>query len=272
MNTQSDRISKVLRTLLSPVERFCLRHSVKVQEVVEGLKVALVDNAVAELESMGEKVNMSRLSVMTGLHRRDIKRIFHDRELRSFEDDFLNRIIGLWAHGRSYAGEDGSPRALSYSGEDSEFRELVASVSQDIDARSILFELERMGAIERQGDLVHLLFEAKLVRDDADAAYDLLARDINDLSRSVEQNVLNQDEIPNLHARTRYDNVMLEKLPEIRRWLLKRGSEFHRDVREYLSAYDLDLHPELKGQGGGEVIVGAFSRMEDDDNRAEVDI
>ena len=97
MNTQSDRISKVLRTLLSPVERFCLRHSVKVQEVSRDLGVRYVLEGSVRKVANRVRITAQLVDATTGGHiwaeryDRDLKDVF------AVQDEVTKNIVSALA-------------------------------------------------------------------------------------------------------------------------------------------------------------------------------
>ena len=101
----------------------------------------------------------------------------------------------------------------------------------------------------------------------------MLGEDFGSLADSVEENIRSAHDLPNLHARTEFDNIYTEAVPEIREWLLKRGTEFHGMVRDYLARFDRDFSPRSAGKGrmqdhgnsaGVRVVVGTFSITADE--------
>ena len=75
---------------------------------------------------------------------------------------------------------------------------------------------------------------------------------------SVDENLKNNN-INQLHLTTFYDNIEEESIPKIKKWLLVKGSEIHKECREYISNFDKDLNSKLKGEGGGKVTFTTFS-------------
>jgi hypothetical protein len=138
---------------------------------------------------------------------------------------------------------------------------LVESVSKDVNPATVLFELERIGAVKKEKNTIELKargFRPSLEKEDE--ALRLLGADIADLTTSVENNLLQVCPEPNLHITTRYDNVAVSAIPQIRKWILKRGSDFQAQVRAYVSRFDKDLNPALfQSQGGASVTLGTFS-------------
>lgn len=249
----------LLRFILRPVARFCLRHTLHLQDLIEAVKAVLVEEAQRLTEQKGEKVNVSRLSVLTGMHRRDVMRIFRDAKVNTQPQGLLNRIIGQWQYDKRYCGGPGKPRALSCDGEGSEFHSLVRSLSTDINPGTVAFELEQLALARRHGAKISLKRRVFMPLGRAKEGFAILEADLNDLALAVEENVL-ANRVVHLHGRTAFDNIRSDALPEVRRWLVREGSNFHKRVRDYLSRLDLDLNPATDAvRGGARVAVGAFS-------------
>ena len=256
-------VVRCLRTMLRPVVRFCLRHSLRIQEFLETAKVAFIEVAQEDMAVEKEKVNVSRLSVMTGIHRRDVMRIYRDEDFVDEPHNLITRLIGHWRNSPKFSTAGKKPRVLSHEGEDSEFRQLVGEVSNDLNAGTILFELERIGAVERGPRGVRLLTAAYVPRGNAEKGFQLLGKDTEDLISAVEENIFAPQNVPNLHARTEFDNIRPEAVPQIRKWLLEEGSAFHARANKYLAQFDRDIHPGRKesAKSGITVVLGAFGRV-----------
>ena len=251
--------------LMRPIVRFCLRGSNTIQDFIDLAKVVFVEVAADEIGKTAEKVNVSRISVMTGLHRRDVTKIYkEDSEPIRSSPSILTRVIGLWEAGEAYSTKSGKPKTLSYKGDDSEFHQLVTAVSTNIKPGTILFELDRMGLIEKSARGVRLNKRVQRMAGDPEKLFDLLSRDVGTLVDAVEENIVAaEEESPNLHIRTEYDNVYREDLPTIRVWLREEGKEFHRRAREFIAQYDKDITSKPDKAAGATVTLGAFSKISD---------
>lgn len=255
-----DLYRNCLRRLLQPLAKMCIRQSISIQELIELAKAAFIAAAADEIERNNQKVNVSRLSVMTGLHRRDVMRIYREGDQSKALPGLASRVLAQWEQDERFHTKAGKPRVLSADGDQSEFAQLVAAVSTDVNFATVLFELERLGLVERAARGIKFIGKAQITSQDPAESFTLLARDAEDLLMSVDENVFSPRDEKNLHARTEYDNVAPEHLEEIRRWLLIEGAEFHRRARNFLSKYDRDVNPRLKTQGRARVVVGTFSR------------
>lgn len=236
---------KALRLLLRPIAKFCLRSSLSFQDLTDSAKGAFLEAAEDELRKSSGKVNVSRLSVITGLHRKDIVQLLEMPKDNVAEPvSVLGRVIGQWEQDKGYLTQAGAPKVLTFEGKESEFHNLVATVSKAINPSTVLFELVRAGAaIKTPKGLKLLKHSYRVVGVDDLQAYELVAQDINTLVVAVEENLTNKDMISNLHIRTNYDNIYVRDLYKVRRWLIDQGKLFHKKARTFLARCDKDVNP-----------------------------
>ncbi len=251
-----------LKQLFKPVARFCLNRSMKIQDAAEMLKFAFLEVAKEELQRDGKLISNSRLSVMTGLHRRDVVRLLLDGQEVHETAPLLLRVVGQWQQDPRFTDKKKTPKPLSIEGKKSQFVNLVQSVSKDLNPYTVLFELERVGAVRREGDEIVLNADVYVPDGDIKESLGLLGRDVEDLILAVDDNVFKKPSIPHLHIKTRYDNVCLSAVPELRKWCLELGARVHAEVRAKLAKYDKDVNPKLGDEPGGAVVsFGTFARV-----------
>jgi hypothetical protein len=255
-------LARTVQRLLRPVLRFCLRRSLRLREIVEIMKLSLVEIALDELASHDEPASVSRVSLMTGVHRKDVTVLMSDRAPRTTNDALFRRVIGQWRSDRRFSSA-GRPRPLDHVGHRSEFARLVRAVNKELNPYSVLFELARVGAIEERDDKLHLVRSEYIPLGKLDERFALVSQDVDDLVRAAEENILTPQEVPNLHLTTAYDDVVLDELPRIRRWFIDEGAALHERARRFLSAFDRDINPRLAERPGkGRVVIGTFSFVE----------
>lgn len=254
-------ISQILRVLLKPLARFCINHGVRIQDLSDFIKGALLDAAVDELEQGGTKATVSRLAAITGMQRRDVEK-FRDKEVELDDSrDLIRKVIGMWQSGTDFTTQAGAPRVLSYGTDDSEFADLARAVSKDLNSATILFELERLGIVEKTSRGVRLALDSYSPRGDAEAGFKVVAEDVHDLIHSAQDNLFTESVPPQLHVRTNYDKVRSEAIPEIKQWLLKEGHAFHARARDFISQFDQDINPVLSYKGKTtNITVTSFGR------------
>lgn len=251
-----------LRQALMPLVAMSIRHNVKLADFIDVLKECFVEAAQKELEANRRPVSASKVSVMSGVHRRDTSSILKRGSPNTASINLIAKVLGLWQYKRSYQNADGTPKILSIEGRGSQFAKLVNEVSADLNPYTVLFELERLQAVRRTTRGVEL--NAKLYEPAGDVAegLSLLAGDVADLCESVGENIFARERSPNLHIKTSYDNIPRSAQPEIREWLLNEGRLFHERARDYLSRFDRDLSGVTDTSDRSRVAVGTFSRIE----------
>lgn len=142
------------RRFMLPVARFLLRNGVGYREFAEISKLAFVQVASDEYGIRGRPTNMSRVAAMTGLTRKDVRKV---RE-RLDAGELITRgqmkrpelVLEAWYRDRDFSDRRGRPKRLSYTGQGS-FVELVRRVGGDIPPNAMLKELLRAGSVQRVG-------------------------------------------------------------------------------------------------------------------------
>lgn len=252
--------TSILIKLLLPIARACIRLRIPLQEVYEGLKIAFVEEACRNLDRNDEKKSLSRISIITGLDRPTVKRIFQKNAFSSSDTPVTSKVIGQWQHDSKYKSRSGKIRGLSIGTDDSEFAQLIRQVTKNYSPGTILQELLQLRLVEVKGGRVCLLADNMSYHFDEDRGLSLFARNADALSLSYEENIASPIEEKNVNIRTEYDNIYLSKIPQIRQWLLDEASQFHKRIRDYLTQFDADVSPLTGfGESGGKVIIGSFS-------------
>ena len=252
---------KFIRLALKPIARYCISHGIKFMEFTEFAKQAFIDAARSELKVSGSENNVSKMSVMSGLQRRDVSRLINNQPPKSESLNFLTKIIGQWNNDKRFS-KRGRANDLTFEGIESEFFRLVQSVSKDINPYTVLFELERLKAIEKTGNKLILRTPVLDTSRDKESSLNLLANDINDLFSGVEENIYHPSSVPNLHITTRYDNITQEALPEIKLWLIEKGAAFHQAARAFLSRFDRDINSGIESESPKvKISLGSFSAV-----------
>jgi hypothetical protein len=178
-------LSAVLR-LLRPVVRLLIRQGVGLPAVAAALKPVFLDEARQELERRGMGVTDSALTLLSGVHRRDVRRLL--REATEVPDASPNdtsawgpvsELVGRWLTDPVWVDADGRPRTLSRTG-DASFEMLAASVSSDVRPRAMLDELLRLGVAEADDRQVRLHADGFAPRQGFQELSELFAANLHD--------------------------------------------------------------------------------------------
>ncbi len=254
-----------LRQLCLFLVRFCLKHSVNFQELEEILRKAYLEEASEEIIREGEKISDSRLSIITGLSRREVQRLRQSGLEAQSSPGLIYKVIGLWQNNSKFLSGSKKPKPLSYGFEKSEFNKLVYMVSKDLNAATVLFELERVNAIKKEGELISLIAHSYIPKGDAALGFSILSKDLTELTEIVEENVFFKPALANLHLKTSYDRIRKNGVMEIKKWLLKEGHDFHARARAFISQFDQDVNPDLQyNEDFTQVTLGTFGRASKD--------
>nr|WP_226495733.1 DUF6502 family protein [Ferribacterium limneticum] len=186
-----------IHRVLSPIVRVMLAHEITLPMAIELLKRVFVEVAERDFRLDNKASTDSRISLITGVHRKDVKRL---RELPDVEANLPPKIslsaqvVATWITGAQWLDENGQPRPLSRlargAGEAS-FEALVASISQDIRPRSVLDEWLRLGVVKiNEADEVELLSNAFVPREGVEEKLAYYGHNLGDHAAAAADNVL----------------------------------------------------------------------------------
>ena len=105
-----------IHKVLSPIVRVMLAHEITLPMAIELLKRVFVEVAERDFNLANKPSTDSRISLITGVHRKDVKRL---RELPDIEASLPPKIslsaqvVATWLTGPQWLDENGLPRPLS---------------------------------------------------------------------------------------------------------------------------------------------------------------
>ena len=196
-NVPTEVFASVLRGILRPLIRALIARGVTAPAFYRLTKQIYVEVADAEFSLDGERQTDSRISVLTGVHRRDVKE--YRAETPNSEAavqtkvNAITSVLGRWLASADTTDANGRPRALARSG-DGSFDALVASVNKDVRPRTILDEMVRQELVEIDSDgLLHLRAEAFVGPDDIDQKVFFFGENVGDHIAAATDNLLSED-------------------------------------------------------------------------------
>jgi hypothetical protein len=156
-----------LRRVLRPLIRLLLSHGIRFQTICDLVKSTYIQVAEEEFRLDSKAQTDSRISLLTGVHRRDVKRLRSESlavSSLSLQASMSAQLLAMWSGRTEYLDSQGVPlplpRLASKGGERS-FEALVQSISKDFRARVVLDEWLRQGiATLDEQDNVHLAADA----------------------------------------------------------------------------------------------------------------
>ncbi len=183
-----------LGRILSALVRTVIHFGITYPELIEKIKRAYVTEVQKELTKQGDNITLSRISVVSGVHRKDVKRLLTDEQTESSPEkpSLTARLISLWIGDSRYIDKNGHPKLLQPHGSNS-FESLVCSVNTDIRSRTVLDDFIKRKIVLVQGDRLKLNQEALFPSDDLDTKIEFLARNVSDHISTCHQNIQGSD-------------------------------------------------------------------------------
>ena len=249
--------------LLRPLVRLLLRNGVPYKSFADMTKWVYVDVARAEFAIEGRKQSDSRVSIITGLSRKEVRRVglmpnpVNDESIARFNR--AARVISGWVRDRDFHDSRNRPASLPVEGESRSFTALVQTYSGDVPARAILDELERVGAIQklRNGNY-RLRVRAYVPPTGEDEKLAILGTDVADLISTIGHNIYSEASELYYQRKVVYNNVPEEAMPRLRSMSARRGQKLLEQIDAWLSQQDRDMNPDVEGSGRMRAGVGVF--------------
>lgn len=259
-------LSAAVVRLLRPLVRLLLRNGMSYGAFADLAKWVYVDVATNEFGVAGRRQTDSRVSVITGLTRKEVARLkgtdVPDDHAAAEHYNRAARVIGGWLRDTRFVDAAGRPAALAFDG-DSGFSALVKAYSGDMPPRAVLDELLRVGAVERGDDGRLALLTAAYVPRDGDAGrLHILGSDVALLIDTIDHNLRAADE-PRFQRKVAYDNLPAEAIPALRALTAEKGQALLEELNRVLAAHDRDINPAAAGGGRKHAGVGIYYFEED---------
>lgn len=223
--------------ILRPLVRVMLARGLQYPAIAEMLKSLFVEIADKEFKLDTKRQTDSRVSLLTGVHRKDVKRLRRGppeaSKKLSPEISLTAQIIAAWNANPAYIDADGAPLPLARFAQDGgerSFETLVKSISTDIHPRAVLDEWLRRGIAEIDSqNLVSLRIEAFIPAEgDAEKIF-YFAHDLHDHVAASAHNVTGKTP-PMLERCVHYDGLDAEAIALIREQATRQGMRALRAI------------------------------------------
>lgn len=237
---------KAVVMLCRPLIRLLIEKGITFPQFRELMKELYVDVADKEFSLDDKKPSDSRVFVLTGVHRKDIKRIRQQSERADVKitssASLSGEIVARWTSMPEYLDEKGTPRRLAKSGKADEagFEQLVSSVSKDVRPKVILEEWLRLGIVRLEGDQVVLKKSAFVTNKEFKEMAYYLGHNVHDHMASCVNNILANEE-PMLERSVYYACLTESSVNELNAVASKKGDELLQHLnKQAIKLYDAD--------------------------------
>lgn len=272
-NSSNSVILLALLKALRPIARFLVKAGIGYREFAEISKCAFVDVATSDYGLRGRPTNISRVAVMTGLTRKDVKRL-RDKILAGTQIDMTRvippaEIIEKWHSDPEFVDAAGRPKVLSFDGPAPSFASLVKKYGGDIPPGAMRTELKRVGALdENESGLltVRKKYFRPIERDDQ--LKRALGQAIYGLGLTIDHNLGETEEQSWVERLAFSTRIRTDDRSRVRRLSQDRASEFVESVNDLFSAYET-IYADDEPDGTSSTIGIGVYYFESDDTNSE---
>jgi Family of unknown function (DUF6502) len=184
MASKVDLVLKAFVTANRPLVRLLIGRGATFPAAMEHLRQLFVDEAIAEIQRRGMKPTGSAVSLLSGVHRKDL-RAREQGAARAVTAGnapalgLIGQIVGRWMSEPLYL-DAGKPRVLQRGVEPGQFDHLVQSVSTDVGPRAVLEEMLRLAVVRVEGERIELDTRGMVPRGDFAAMAESLGVNLHD--------------------------------------------------------------------------------------------
>lgn len=194
MASTVELVLQAFQAAVRPLVRMLIRRGAAYPAAAERLRQLFVEEAVREIEVRGMKPTASAVSLLSGVHRKDLRQ----RELAAPRPaaaadtaitgvgtpgepalGLIGQIVGRWMSEPAYRA-GGRPRRLQRGTGEGSFDALVQSVSTDVGPRAVLEEMLRLQVVRLDGEHIELDTAGTVPRGDFAAMAGTLGQNVGD--------------------------------------------------------------------------------------------
>lgn len=188
-------IINALENCLKPIARLCIHFGIDHRNLSEMLKAAFVSVAKEEFKVDGKSQTDSRIALLTGVHRKDVRRLLGraPKKTTGRQQGLIANLISQWLSAPELQDQHGEPKPIPRNPHPDfkiSFFSLAESLTNDIHPRALMDECISRGIVNLTDDgMVHLVSESLMPEDDLDEKAHLFGQSIHDHISAAEFNL-----------------------------------------------------------------------------------
>ena len=239
--------------VLRPIVAQMIANGVVFGHLESRLRELFVRVAEASFEIPGRPQTDSRISVLTGINRKEVRRIrsTHTRDVRptSFQRNLAADLVSRWTTDPAASDRAGWPLPIPFRAKQGpSFVRLVRETTSDLRPRAILDEMLRTGTVEMvDARTVRLRTDAYIPIRGASEKLAMLAEDPAELVRTMIHNILSGGKNLWLQQKVSYDNIGADVTARVRDELRRKAERFLAETDRLLARYDRDRNRKAPG-------------------------
>ena len=233
----TERVLAAIGRILRPVVRILIRNGVPSDALTQVVRKIYVDVAAEDFKLNGKRQTVSRISVITGLHRKEVARLRAanavDVGSQASERNRAAAVLTAWLRDPEFLDRKGDPLDLPFAGTQS-FSELVRRYSGDMKPRAMADEFLASGAIEMVTGRLRMSARGYVPGIDANDMVDMLGTDVAELIETIDHNMQSTEK--RYQRKVEYDGVPVEHAAEFRALSARLSQHLLEELDRWLAS------------------------------------
>ena len=244
-NPIKSALENACRLMLRPIALVLLKGGMTWREFSELSKGVFVSVATDEFGIRGRPTNVSRVSILTGISRKEVKR---QRDLLSANQAPVSskttdatRVLSGWHQDPLYQDSGGRPLALPPAGPAPSFQALFMTYGGDTPEQTLIRELRNAGSIVQNdnGEFIAMRrYHMPAEMDELTVGF--FGTNLHDHARTLGNNLTAGAGDRLLEGYAVDDRVHPDAVNDFREFLDRRGQEFLEEIDDWLSRHRVD--------------------------------
>ena len=263
-NPMKTAVCAFFSRMLTPVARILLRHGVSFREMSDLCKRVYVDVATDEYGVDGRPTNVSRVALLTGMTRRDVRKVRQGPDENEKQAlgrmNIAARVLSGWYQDPDFCDFAGSPLPLQETGSFPSFAHLAKRYAVDIPVTTTLKELRNAAAIETDPRGLLLpktrYYMPGSTNPAAPEAIMRASSVFEDIGNTIDYNLTRTDaDVTRFERRAANINISADTVVEFRAFVEKEGQAFLERVDSWLSQHEQATEERTNTKTGSHPII-----------------
>lgn len=244
-----NKLLNAARRILYPLVRILLRNGIPSDALTELVRKTYVDVADAEFGIEGKRQTAARISVITGLNRKEVARLRSMEAATEEDHQRWNRaatVLGAWLRDDAYQDRKGDPLDLPFEDAEPSFTLLVKKYSGDMQPRAIADELLRVGSIEEVDGRLRMTTRGYVPAGDPESVAEILGIDTAEFIETVDHNMQSESDDKLFQLKVLSDNVPEKYVDEFNAYSRRLSRPVLEELNRWLA--DRDMRRDWSGE------------------------
>jgi hypothetical protein len=245
-------LTSSVRRLMRPLVRILVRNGYAYGALAEQIRRVYVEVAYNDFPPEGKKQTVSRVSGLTGLTRKEVKRLLDsgDAKGEGGQDRYNRavRVVSGWISDKRFHDASGKPAVLPVEGRRKSFTLLVKEYSGDIPTMAMLNMLVDAGSVRKLDGKVRLVRHAYIPGGDPVEKIRILGSDVAELIDTIDHNLTADDDELLFQRKVAYDNIDPAAVAKLRKLSSRKAQLLLEQLNTQFGKHDLAEESEVKGK------------------------